>query len=43
VSGALELTLLDLTLGVAERIAAGATAPVRAAAQPARAFYALAA
>jgi transcriptional regulator with XRE-family HTH domain len=43
VSGALELTLLDLTLGVAERIAAGAAAPVRAAAQPARAFYALAA
>ncbi|SFR39901.1 Helix-turn-helix domain-containing protein [Microbacterium azadirachtae] len=43
VSGALELTLLDLTLGVAERIAAGTAAPVRAAAQPSRVFYALAA
>ncbi|VXB02786.1 Transcriptional regulator ClgR [Microbacterium sp. 8M] len=43
VSGALELTLLDLTLGVAERISAGASVPARAAAQPVRAAYALAA
>ena len=43
VSGALELTLLDLTLGVAERISPEAAAPVRATAQPAHAFYALAA
>lgn len=43
VSGALELTLLDLTLGVAERITIGATAPVRQPAQAARAAYALAA
>lgn len=43
VSGALELTLLDLTLGVAERVARGTAAPVRAAAQPARGVYALAA
>ncbi|MFJ4164635.1 helix-turn-helix domain-containing protein [Microbacterium sp. NPDC089698] len=43
VSGALDLTLLDLTLGVAERITIGAAAPVRPSAQPARAAYALAA
>lgn len=43
VSGALELTLLDLTLGVAERISPETAAPVRATAQPARARYALAA
>jgi len=43
VSGALDLTLLDLTLGVAERITIGAAAPVRQPEQPARAAYALAA
>lgn len=43
VSGALELTLLDLTLGVAERITMGSAAPIRQAAQPARGTYALAA
>ena len=43
VSGALDLTLLDLTLGVAERITVGAAAPTRQAAQPAHAAYALAA
>ena len=45
VSGALDLTLLDLTLGVAERITIGSASPtaVRPAAQPARAAYALAA
>ncbi|MCE4024937.1 helix-turn-helix domain-containing protein [Microbacterium sp. Au-Mic1] len=43
VSGALDLTLLDLTLGVAERITMGSAAPVRQPAQPVRAAYALAA
>lgn len=43
VSGALDLTLLDLTLGVAERITIGAAEPVRQPVQPARAAYALAA
>lgn len=43
VSGALELTLLDLTLGVAERICTGAAVPVGAAARPVGSAYALAA
>jgi len=43
VSGALDLTLLDLTLGVAERITIGTATPIRQPAQPARAAYALAA
>jgi len=43
VSGALDLTLLDLTLGVAERITIGAATPIRQPAQPGRAAYALAA
>jgi len=43
VSGALDLTLLDLTLGVAERITIGSATPIRQPAQPARAAYALAA
>ncbi|MDQ4212456.1 helix-turn-helix transcriptional regulator [Microbacterium capsulatum] len=45
VSGALDLTLRDLTLGVAERIAVGSAAPAGTVAQPAvvRAAYALAA
>ncbi len=43
VSGALELTLLDLTLGVAERITMGSAAPIRQPAPTTRAAYALAA
>lgn len=43
VSGALELTLLDLTLGVAERIMFGTATPIRQPAPSARSAYALAA
>ncbi|MBS1907713.1 MAG: helix-turn-helix transcriptional regulator, partial [Actinobacteria bacterium] len=43
VSGALDLTLLDLTLGVAARITVRHPAPVHQPAQPARTAYALAA
>lgn len=43
VSGALDLTLLDLTLGVAERITIGSATPLRQPARPAPAAYALAA
>lgn len=43
VSGALDLTLLDLTLGVAERITIGTATPILQPAPSARAAYALAA